>query len=124
MRRRSDSIEESRGMATVEQCRQALTELAGKLTRSPEAAAKLDLDRTLACQIRDLNTAFHGRLRNGEIVDLADGDDPTAKLRLSIGSDDLLALVAGELNFAAAWASGRVSVKASFGDLLKLRKLL
>lgn len=111
-------------MATVEQCRQALTELSGKLARSPEAAAKLDLDRTLACQIRDLDTAFHGRLRNGAIVDLADGDDPTAKLRLSIGSDDLLALVAGELNFAAAWASGRVSVKASFGDLLKLRKLL
>ena len=47
-----------------------------------------------------------------------------AKIRLGVASDDLLALVAGELNFASAWASGRVSVKASFGDLLKLRKLL
>ena len=111
-------------MATVEQCRQALGELAGKLSQSPEAAGRLDFDRSLACQIKDLDTAFHGRLTGGRIVGLTDGDDPQAKIRLSIGSDDLLALVAGQLNFASAWASGRVSVKASFGDLLKLRKLL
>ncbi|GAA1808582.1 hypothetical protein GCM10009682_32930 [Luedemannella flava] len=111
-------------MATVEQCRQALGELAGKLAGSPDAVARLDLDRPLACRIRDLDVAFHGRLAGGRIVDLADGDDPAARIRLEIGSDDLLALVAGELNFAAAWASGRASVKASFGDLLKLRKLL
>jgi hypothetical protein len=64
------------------------------------------------------------RLRNGTITDLADGDDPGAQIRLVVGSDDLLSLVAGKLNFASAWASGRVSVKASFTDLLKLRKLL
>jgi hypothetical protein len=84
----------------------------------------VNLDRSLACHIRDLNASFHGRLEGGRIVDLTDGDDPRAHIRLSIGSDDLLALIAGELNFAAAWASGRVSVKASFTDLLKLRKLL
>jgi hypothetical protein len=67
---------------------------------------------------------FHGRLVKSTIVDLAEGDDPKAQIRLSLGSDDLLALVAGQLNFAAAWASGKVSVKASFTDLLKLRKLL
>jgi hypothetical protein len=111
-------------MATVEQCRQALGELAGRLATTPEAGARLDFDRTLACHIRDLDVAFHGRLTGGRIVDLTDGDNPAAKIRLAIGSDDLLALVAGELNFAAAWASGRASVKASLGDLLKLRKLL
>ena len=68
--------------------------------------------------------AFQGRLRGGTIVDLTDGDDPSAQIRLSLTGDDLLALVAGSLNFAGAWASGRVSVKAAFGDLLKLRKLL
>ena len=36
----------------------------------------------------------------------------------------LLALVAGDLNFARAWTSGRISVKAGFTDLLKIRKLL
>ena len=111
-------------MATVDQCRQALSEIASKLARDPEAAARVNLDRSLACHIRDLDVSFHGRLRGGAIADLTDGDDPKAQIRLSIGSDDLVALVAGQLNFAAAWASGRASVKASFTDLLKLRKLL
>jgi putative sterol carrier protein len=111
-------------MATIEQCREALTGIAARLGSDPEAAAKVNLDRSLACHIRDLNASFHGRIEGGRIVDLTDGDDPRAQIRLSVDSDDLLALVAGELNFASAWASGRVSVKASFTDLLKLRKLL
>ena len=111
-------------MATAEQCRQALSQIAARLAADPEAAARVNLDRSLACEIRDLQVAFHGRLRNGTITDLTDGDDPKAQIRLSLSSDDLLALVAGQLGFASAFASGRVSVKASFTDLLKLRKLL
>jgi hypothetical protein len=111
-------------MATVEQCRQALRNVAARLAADPDAAARVGLDRTIACRIRDLDITFHGRLRGGTITDLTDGDDPKAQIRLSVASDDLLAIVAGDLNFASAWASGRVSLKASFGDLLKLRKLL
>jgi Alkyl sulfatase C-terminal len=111
-------------MATVERCRQALGDIATRLARDPAAAARVNLDRSLACHIRDLDVYFHGRLRAGTLESLADGDDPKAQIRLTIGSDDLVALVAGQLNFAAAWASGKASVKASLPDLLKLRKLL
>ncbi len=38
--------------------------------------------------------------------------------------DDLVELVNGRLNFASAWASGRVKLEASILDLLQLRKLL
>jgi len=111
-------------VATVDQCRQALQDIADQLGSDPDAARRVTLDRSLTCHIRDLDVSFHGRLRGGTIVDLADGEDREAHIRLSVGSDDLLALVAGDLNFASAWASGRVSVRASLGDLLKLRKLL
>lgn len=111
-------------MATVDQCRQALLDIAARLAADPQAAQRVNLDRSLTCHIRDLGVAFHGRLRGGTIVDLADGDDPDAQIRLAVSSDDLLALVAGRLNFASAWASGRVSVKASLGDLLKLRRFV
>jgi hypothetical protein len=111
-------------MATVDECRQALAELATKIAGDPTAANRVNLDRSLACQVKDLNVAFRGRLHGGAVTDLADGDDPKAQIRLTISSDDLVALVAGRLNFAAAWASGRASVKASFSDLLRLRKLL
>ena len=111
-------------MATVEQCRQALETIAERMSADPHAARRADLNRTLTCHIRDLDTYFHGRLSQGTIVGLTDGDDPKAEVRISLSGDDLLALVAGQLNFAAAWASGRLSVKAGFGDLLKLRKML
>ncbi|HLT12197.1 MAG TPA: alkyl sulfatase C-terminal domain-containing protein [Micromonosporaceae bacterium] len=111
-------------MATVEECRQALVDLSSRLASDPEASAKVNLDRTVSCHIRDLDTHFRARLNNGAIVDIVDGEDPSAQIKLAMSSDDLLAMVAGDLHFAVAWASGRVSVKASFGDLLKLRKLL
>jgi hypothetical protein len=111
-------------MATVDQCRQALLGIADRLAGDPDAARRVNLDRSLTCHIRDLGVSFRGRLRGGTIVGLADGDDAGAQIRLAVGSDDLLALVAGDLSFASAWASGRVSVRASLGDLLKLRKLL
>jgi hypothetical protein len=111
-------------MATVEQCRQALQDIAARMAADPEAAARVNLDRSIVCEIKDLGVSFKGRLRDGTIADLTEGSDPKAQLRLSLTGDDLIALVDGKLQFAPAWASGRVSVKASFSDLLKLRKLL
>ncbi|KAB1905385.1 SCP2 sterol-binding domain-containing protein [Micromonospora tulbaghiae] len=111
-------------MASVDECRQALHDLAARLDRNAEAQGRIDLDRTLACRITDLGTAFHGRLEGGRLVDLTDGDDPKAKIALSTGSDDLVALVNGRLDVMSAVASRRVSIKANPFDLMKLRKLL
>jgi putative sterol carrier protein len=111
-------------MATVDECRAALGKLAQRLAENAEAGQKLDFDRTLACRVTDLDTAFHGRLTGGRIEGLTDGDDPDAKLKLTASSDDLVALVNGRLNVAQAWASGRIKIQAGMMDLLKLRKLL
>jgi len=112
-------------MATIEECRAALHKLAARLAaNADETREKLSLDRTLACRIRDLGAAFHARLLDGRLVDIADGDNPSAKIAMSVGSDDLVALVDGRLDFGRAWAGGKVSVDASMFDLLKLRKLL
>jgi putative sterol carrier protein len=45
-------------------------------------------------------------------------------VRLTVDSDDLLALCHGEMPFAAAWARGRVRIDASVLDLLRLRTLI
>ncbi|SDZ43981.1 SCP-2 sterol transfer family protein [Micromonospora pattaloongensis] len=112
-------------MASVDECRQALQELGARLSANvAEAREKLKLDRTLACRISDLDTAFHGRLLDGQLVELADGDDPNAKIAITTTSDDLVALVRGELNAGQAIATRRISVKANPFDLLKLRSLL
>lgn len=112
-------------MASVDECRQALQELAARLDGNAEAVREhVGLDRTLACRITDLGAAFHGRLTDGQLVDLADGDDPKAKIALNTTSDDLLALVRGDLDITRAVTSRRVSIKANPLDLMRLRKLL
>ncbi|WP_018353204.1 SCP2 sterol-binding domain-containing protein [Longispora albida] len=112
-------------MATLEECRTALEKLDAKLAaNAAQVQQKISLDRAMACTIKDLGAAFRCRLADGRLHDITDGDDPDAKIRLIVTSDDLVSLVDGQLNFAQAWAQGRVSVKASFGDLLKLRTLL
>ena len=49
---------------------------------------------------------------------------PKADIRLTMTSDDLLALTDGELHFGSAWATGRVKLEAGLRDLLRLRKIL
>jgi SCP-2 sterol transfer family len=112
-------------VATIEQCIQALSGVLGDLTANPTAQG---LDRSLSCRLTDLHQVVEGRLHDGEITDLhAVPEDPPparADIRLTMASDDLLALTAGELGFAPAWASGRVKLEASIRDMLKLRALL
>ena len=57
------------------------------------------------------------------LTEITTDGHPQAQVRLTLTSDDLLALVAGELNAAAAFGSGRLGIKASFGDLMLLRSL-
>jgi len=112
-------------MATVEECRAALERLGAKMAANAAAkTSKLDFDRTLSCKVTDLGVGFHGRLEGGRIVDIADGEDPKAKLKLTAAGDDLVALVDGRLNAASAWASGKIKIDASLMDLMKLRKIL
>ena len=111
-------------MATVDECRQALHDLATRLDANVESRGKLDFDRTLACRVTDLETAFHGRLSGGRLLDIADGDDPKAKIALVATGDDLIALVTGKLDVARALAGRQIAIKANPFDLLKLRKLL
>ena len=108
-------------MASVDECREALHRLAAQLDAK---AANVDLDRSLVCRVTDLDVAFHGRLTGGRLVDIADGDDPRAKIKLTATSGDLVALLDGQLDVAKAVAARRVSLSASPFDLLKLRKLL
>lgn len=111
-------------MASVDECRAALHRLAERLSGDDgEVRDRLDFNRTLACRVTDLDVAFHGRLAGGRLVDIVDGDDPKAKIKLSATSDDLIALIDGQLDVTKALAGRRISISASPFDLLKLRKL-
>ncbi|MBO1332036.1 SCP2 sterol-binding domain-containing protein [Streptomyces sp. VRA16 Mangrove soil] len=115
-------------MATIEECRAALDKLSDNMAGAGgDVRAAVALDRSLSCHIRDLDTTFSGRLEDGRITVLDTRPGPPAEkaqIRLAMTGDDLVAMVNGQLNFAKAWAAGRVRLEASFRDLLRLRTLL
>ncbi|MER6315697.1 SCP2 sterol-binding domain-containing protein [Streptomyces sp. NPDC001581] len=115
-------------MATIQECRAALDTLSDNLARADGGVrGAAALDRSLSCHITDLDETFTGRLDGGRIrVDAVAPGPPAAKaeIRLAMAGDDLLALVAGHLKFAKAWASGRVKLEAGLRDLLRLKSLL
>ena len=112
-------------MATMDQCLTALQGILGDLAANPAAAG---LDRSLSCRITDLDEVVLGRLGAGAVRDLhvlPHGPEvPKADIRLTMASDDLLALTDGRLSFGPAWATGRVKLEAGLRDLLRLRKIL
>ncbi len=112
-------------MATIEQCMTALQGILGDLVAKPAAQG---LDRSLSCRLPDLGQVLRGRLAGGSVRDLQAADDapggPKADIRLTMSSDDLVALTSGQLSFGPAWASGRVKLEAGLRDMLRLRSLL
>ena len=109
-------------MATEEQCEQALHTLADRLAAADGSSAN-GFDRTLSCTLPDLGLVFTGHLHDGRLTDIVRTDKRNAQVKLTMSSDDLLALVDGRLKMASAWATGRVKIDAGVRDLLKLRSI-
>jgi hypothetical protein len=112
-------------MATQEACFAAICtvvakfndlEVGNKRTKIPE--------RTVGCTLLDLDVTYVGKLDAGYLVDVRDTRVHQADLRLICVSDDLIAIVDGELKFSHAWSTGRVRLDASMRDLIRLRTLL
>ena len=115
-------------MASVQECESALLSLADKLAAvNPQVRARFIVTRTPACRVPDLDVVFLATLNDEGIEQIrctSGGDTDGAQVRVAAGSDDLLALLDGELSPPVAWATGRLKVQASPLDLLKLRALL
>ncbi|MEV4259378.1 SCP2 sterol-binding domain-containing protein [Spirillospora sp. NPDC049652] len=113
-------------MANEEECRAALDKIAERLAEvDADKLARHVVERTISCRVPDLGLAFGTRLHEGGLDPFRPADDPgAAQVRLTVGSDDLVALAHDELSPAKAWAAGRLKVEASFFDLLRLRKVL
>ncbi|MTE18416.1 sterol-binding protein [Streptomyces sp. TRM43335] len=115
-------------MATTEQCRKALERLARNLAEAnDDVRGATALERSISCHLTDLDTTFTGRLVHGRIEDMAVEPGPPserAQVRLAMAGDDLVSLVEGRLEFARAWARGRVRLEAGLRDLMRLRSLL
>lgn len=117
-------------MATARQCRSALTRLATALdTVDPDTRARHLPERSVACRVKDLDVVFTARLDETGLHDIAQvprsaSEAPQADVKVSVDSDDLIALAAGEDEFISAWLHGRLQISAPMRDMLRLRSVL
>ncbi|MBD2898919.1 SCP2 sterol-binding domain-containing protein [Actinomadura nitritigenes] len=113
-------------MANEDDCRTALDRIAERLAEvDADRFAEHVVERTISCRIPDLGLAYRTRLHVGGLDPFEPAADPAAaQVRLTVDSDDLVAMAHEELNPAKAWAAGRLKVEASVFDLLRLRRLL
>lgn len=116
-------------MASLQECEAALQQLAARFAAvDPDLRRRHAVDRTVSCRVPDLRVVFSVQLTDGRVVELqcrAEHEPAQqAQVRLAATSDDLVALVTGDLTPPAAWAAGRLTVEASVLDLLRLRALL
>lgn len=114
-------------MATVRQCRAALDRLVATLDAvDPEVRSRNVPTRTVVCCVSDLAVAYTARIDADGVHDLtllrlSEATEPEADVRLSVCSDDLVALANGDDEFLTAWIRGRVQISASMRDMLRLR---
>lgn len=114
----------SQNVATADDCEQALHILARRMDEHGAGGSRsTGLERTLSCTLRDLKITFAGRLADGQLCDIRRTENGHAQIRLEMTSDDLVRLVDGDLNFASAWATGRVKVHAGVRDMIRLRSM-
>ncbi|HWC34130.1 MAG TPA: SCP2 sterol-binding domain-containing protein [Mycobacteriales bacterium] len=114
-------------MATVRQCRAAISRLTKQLDGvDPALREKHVPQRVVLCRVRDLDVVFTARLDADGVHDLAQcdpADEPAADVRLAMDSDELIALANGTEDFLTGWLRGRIHVSASMRDMLRLRSL-
>jgi hypothetical protein len=112
-------------VATVEECDRAINALAARFGADGGERSG-GLDRSVSATITDVGLRYRGHLHDGVLDGIRpEGEDEgPAQIRLTMSSDDLLALAGDELPLGSAWLSGKLKVHASFPDMLRLRSMM
>ena len=113
-------------MATPADVDRTLRKLVKRLDGADLDSADLPEEaRTILVSITDLGIDYRadyskGRIRKLRVVEDSDG---SADVKISVGSDELVALAEGNSSLPMALLFGRIRVNANARDLLLLRQL-
>lgn len=112
-------------MATVHEVDAVLIDLLTRFEQvDPATRSTLPHRRVIEARFPDLDLVRHARWHQGELHVLDEAPQDRADIRVTVDSDDLLAMAEGRLSFARAYAANRIRLDASMTDLLRLRAAL
>lgn len=113
-------------MATEAEVLDILQRLVDRLEQlDPAYRTMLPSRRTIEAECPDLNLVYHATWARGEVTALSPGPAPERPdIHVALDSDDLVAIVDGQLDFGRAYSQDRVRIRAGMTDLIRLRAVM
>lgn len=113
-------------VATPEEVERTMRDLVSRLEQLDDGQrALLPSRRSIEAHCPDLDLTWHATLEGGRVTTFAAGPSPRRwQIRVSVRSDDLLAMYEQRLDVRQAYLSDRLQIRASMTDLLRLRAAL
>ena len=112
-------------MATVREVDDVLVDLLSRFEQVDQGTRSiLPSRRVIEARFPDLDVVRHAEWREGELLVLDEPPQRRADIRVTVDSDDLVAMAEGRLSFSRAYAANRIRLDASMTDLLRLRAVL
>lgn len=111
-------------MATKDEIIQVLESVRQKFG-NPDTKAKFKgYDRTLQFHFTDLETSFHTRVHDETMDTFTEGKLEKPNLLVTTDTGTLIGIMNGNLSPLDAYSVGKIKVKGSMTDLLKLQILM
>ena len=115
-------------MATKRQVEAKLRELIRRLDRADRGvqgslSEALPDPRVVEVTVTDLGEVYWTELASGRMSSLHAGAPHDADIRVRLTGDHLVELVDGEKSLFSSFIAGQIKIEATFGDLMRLRKL-
>lgn len=110
-------------MAIKEEILDELHKFMDRLLKEDYAKHVKGWNKTMQYYFPDTNEYYSIRLVNGVPQELVEGPTEKPEISYQMSSDDYLALSRGEIKGLKLYNSGRLKIKASMPDIIKLQKL-
>lgn len=112
-------------MASAEEVEKTLERLLSRFRRLDDSyKTMLPAHRVVEAEFPDIDLVYHAEWTDGAVSQLYDGPADDPNIKVSMSSDDLIAMDQGELGFRRAFATNRLRLEASMTDLLRLRSVM
>lgn len=94
-----------------------------KLEDPANKASFQTFTKTMQFTFPDLNTSFLFKIENGAVKEFGEASVEKPDISVTASSDTLVAIMNKKMNAMSAYTTGKIKVKGSMGDLMKLQKL-
>ena len=81
-------------------------------------------DKKISFHFTDINKTWYTHVAHGKASPPIEGEPENAEIKIITDSDTWLKIIAKEQKVMNAYSSGKLKVKASMRDLLKLQRVL